>query len=119
MTPDELAAKGLRVKPLVWRPAPWSSPREEVLWAPLQGNLRYRVIGTMHTGYRVFDPVEVHRIGEGRTADEAKAAAEAHHAAAIAAMIGGDDDRSRRTDHHHDPRTVGSTDRHDDSETVR
>lgn len=40
-------------------------------------------------------------------------------ARSIRALIGGDDDRSRRTDHHHDPRTVGSTDRHDDSETVR
>ena len=92
MTPAELAAKGLRVKPLVWRQAPWSMPKDEKWQGMLVSNTCYRVIGNALSGFTVFDPWLVERISEHRTAAEAKAAAEAHHAAAIAALIEGGDD---------------------------
>jgi hypothetical protein len=84
MTPAELAARGLRVKPLVW------------VKNPDVGEGGFLATGLFGLAYHVADDGwSLHRqmiwhAPEG--IDDPKAAAEAHYTAAIAAQIGGADD---------------------------
>jgi hypothetical protein len=85
MTPADLAAKGLRVKPLVWKNYDDESFAEPYqIEARTTGDWRVYIL----TGYESADPI-LTSAGERDhpTRESAIAAAEAHHAARVAEMI--------------------------------
>ena len=78
MTPDELSARGIRVKPLVWRwlqAGGWEAP------AP---NVNYQVVGgpPYWVAFANFK-----RLGNGESPELAQAAAQAHHDARVADQL--------------------------------
>jgi hypothetical protein len=85
MTPDDLAARGLRVKPLAWEKLARHFYRAP---APLFGTIRVENYGH---GWSVAWSVPGYSDelvpGRFRSAANAKSAAEAHHAARVAEMI--------------------------------
>ena len=85
MTPEELAARGLRVKPLVW-----TGSFDDAPYYMQTTTAIYRIYDFGHQlpngRFRVVTPGRP-KIGMFRTIELAQAAAEADHVARVAAMV--------------------------------
>ena len=82
MTPADLAAKGLRVKPLEWKPSVINFRPGECYHAYSLNDIGPYAIHRKHDGWWLNKDCKTHP-----TKADAKAAAEALHAARIASMI--------------------------------